>query len=161
MCKVVIIITLTLGLSIVGWAYQDKPLIPPGSTTVEATEQITEAEAVRLAEEFIIINGYTDAPPSKDRSQITAELLDKLATFETIMKMRRNTLERPAYGLIHKRRNGHPGWTIIFHRSPAKEFDLTKGRGVSMDLAGKHLLMETYEYPLDRIEKKFKEEPKP
>lgn len=124
----------------------------------QKNHQLTEVEAIALAEDFIVKNGYTNLPPV-EKDKITPELYDKLVTFETVMKLRHNSLQPKAYGLIRNRR-GVPGWTIIFARIPSADFDPKNGRGVSMDLEGKHLFMEPREFPLSTIDKKIEVENK-
>ncbi|MBI4851928.1 MAG: hypothetical protein HY819_09045 [Acidobacteria bacterium] len=121
-----------------------------------AQENITEEKAISLAEEFIIKNGYTNLAPGKE---ITPELLDKLVSPETVMKLRHNSLEPKAYGVIRKRRSGE-GWTIVFQRKPEKNFDPKNGRGVSMNLEGKNLYMEPRDFLLSSVDKKLQVESK-
>ncbi len=118
---------------------------------------LSEEEAISLAEDFIIKNGYTNLPPV-EREKITPELLDKLVSFELVMKLRHNSLQPKAYGVIKKRPNSS-GWTIIFTRTIG-EFDTKNGRGVSMDLKGENILMEPREFLLTTVDKKLESESK-
>lgn len=128
-------------------------------TSLQNSQQIiTEEQAIALAEEFIVKNGYTKAPPAK-KEELTPELLDKFASFETIMKLRHNSLEPKAYGLINKHPKGL-GWTIIFLRTSKGDFDPKNGRGVSMTLEGKNLVMEPRDYLLSALDKQLKVENK-
>lgn len=129
------------------------------STNLQKSEElITEAQAISLAEEFIVKNGYTELP-AIERKEITLELLDKLVAFELVMKLRHNSLQPKAYGVIKKRR-GSLGWTIIFTRVPKSNFDPKNGRGVSMTLEGKNLFMEPKEFLLSSVDKKIEVENK-
>ncbi|KAF0247497.1 MAG: hypothetical protein FD167_3102 [bacterium] len=117
------------------------------------TKLLSEEEAISLAEDFIIKNGYTNLPPV-ERKKITPELLDKLVSFELVMKLRHNSLQPKAYGVIKKRHNGS-GWTIIFARTSGEDFDPKNGRGVSMGLKGESILMEPREFLLTIVDKKL------
>lgn len=119
---------------------------------------ISQTEAISLAEEFIVKNGYTQKP-AVEKSKLTPELYDKLITFEQVMKLRHNSLKPKAYGLIKKRRTGQ-GWTIVFERTPNKEFNPNNGRGVSMNLDGTNILMEPVEFPLNTVDKQLNIEEK-
>lgn len=119
---------------------------------------IKETEAISLAEDFIVKNGYTQLPAT-EKSKLTAELYDKLITFEQVMKLRHNSLNPKAYGLIKKRRTSQ-GWTIVFTRTPNKEFNPNNGRGVSMNLDGTNILMEPVEFPLNTVDKQLNIEEK-
>ncbi|MBN8721570.1 MAG: hypothetical protein J0M03_01470 [Acidobacteria bacterium] len=122
------------------------------------TKVVSETEAISLAEEFIVKNGYTQTP-AIEKSKLTPELYDKLITFEQVMKLRHNSLKPKAYGLIKKRRTGQ-GWTIVFTRTPNKEFNPDNGRGVSMNLDGTNILMEPVEFPLNTVDKQLAAEEK-
>lgn len=122
------------------------------------TKVISEIEAISLAEEFIVKNGYTQTP-AIEKSKLTPELYDKLITFEQVIKLRHNSLKPKAYGLIKKRRTGS-GWTIVFTRTPNKEFNPNNGRGVSMNLDGTNILMEPIEFPLNTVDKQLATEEK-
>jgi hypothetical protein len=122
------------------------------------TKVISEIEAISLAEEFVVKNGYTQIPAA-EKSKLTPELYDKLITFEQVMKLRHNSLKPKAYGLIKKRRTGQ-GWTVVFTRTPNKEFNPDNGRGVSMNLDGTNILMEPVEFPLNAVDKQLAAEEK-
>lgn len=126
--------------------------------TTQNQEVIAEEKAISLAEEFIVKNGYTSLPPV-EKKEITPELLDKLATFETIMKLRHNSLQPKAYGIIKSRRGGE-GWTIVFLRTPGGNFDTKNGRGVSMTIDGKNLFMEPRDIILSTVDKTLQENKK-
>jgi hypothetical protein len=65
---------------------------------ISQTKRINMSKAVQLAEEFVIKNGYTDLPPSKDKREIKRESLEGSSSIDVILMDRRNTLERRAYG---------------------------------------------------------------
>lgn len=60
-------------------------------------ETLTQEQAIKLAEKFIIDNGYTSLPA--DKSKISYELLDQLGdnNVDSILKWRHNTLQLKAF----------------------------------------------------------------
>lgn len=59
-------------------------------------EGMTKEQAIKLAEQFIIDNGYTSLPP--DTSKLSYELFDALEkSVDTILSRRRNTLHVKAF----------------------------------------------------------------
>lgn len=59
-------------------------------------DQLTKEQAVKLAEQFIIDNGYTNLPA--DKSKLSYELFDQYENnVDSILKHRRNTLQAKAF----------------------------------------------------------------
>jgi len=60
-------------------------------------DTLTQEQAIKLAEKFIIENGYTSLPP--DKSKLSYELLDQLKdnNIDSILKLRQNTLQLKAF----------------------------------------------------------------
>ena len=121
------------------------------SSNAEATQadvkvEITEDEARRLAEEFILRNGYTDIPPVDD-SEVVFESEDPTDRVEAL-RLRANTLEAAAYAV----RRRPDRWIVIFRYNTASAFRHTtpefseyvksNGRALTMDLAGHGLHLE-------------------
>ena len=99
---------------------QDQPSEPQskidGSTHFGV---IDEAQAISIAEQFIVQNGYTDLPPMEDRSKLFYESIEGGSTPDEILEYRHNTLERSAYGIKKALRSSTGwkegvGWTIVF-----------------------------------------------
>ena len=104
-------------------------------------EEKSEAKAVRLAEEFIVQNGYTNLPPLKDT--LSYESVEMAANTDEMLKWRHDTLERKAYGLISSGRMGKDGWTVVFRAShPRTKEDNVLGRAVTMDAKFSNLRVE-------------------
>jgi hypothetical protein len=119
------------------------------------TEESPEAKAVRLAEEFIARNGYTDLPPARDR--LSYENVEWGPNDEEMLRRRRDTLARRAYGVRYGGRLGAKGgWTVVF-RPPARygEVGVVTGRAVTMDKNFQNLLVEHKDFPLANVHKKF------
>jgi hypothetical protein len=115
-----------------------------------APKKLTQKEAVCIAEKFVVENGYTSLPATKQlvQSEISFPMTDA-----ELRSTRHDTVEPKAYGLISAGKLG-PGWTIIFRsrkqvlpdRSKRK-FVLAKdvldtGYAVTMDEFGTHVRVE-------------------
>lgn len=140
--------------------------------TAAQSEESPEAKAVRIAEEFVAHNGYTDLPAGKDK--IIYETVEFANNFDDLLKFRANTLERKAYGILYRgsgTKIGAKGWTIVFEsknisdsyykylsRSTGKQVTRENnpiGRAVTMDENFQNLLMEHKTFPLQNVDKKL------
>ena len=66
------------------------------TSAFQKTYLLTEDQAIKLAEKFIIDNGYTNLPA--DKSKLRYELLDQLENnVDSILNHRRNTLQPKAF----------------------------------------------------------------
>lgn len=115
-------------------------------------KKLSEAQAVELAEKFIAQNGYTDLPPEKDK--IVHESIELVSNVDVMLKRRHNTLEREAYGLSRGRKNGSPGWTVVFRRSGDNGTGKL-GRAVTMNLDGRKMRVEHVSFILSRVDKRL------
>jgi hypothetical protein len=112
--------------------------------------------AVRLAEEFVKRNGYTDAPGDEDT--MIRESIEWEPDVKKILAQRRNTLEARAYGYAGFGKMGTVGWTVAFR--PVGEAKSTKekmGRAVTMDEKFENLRLEHKSFPLANVSKKLTE----
>jgi hypothetical protein len=135
-------------------------------------EESPESKAVRVAEEFVARNGYTDFPA--DKSKIAHETIEFARNLDELLKMRASTLERKAYGILYKAtgtKMGEKGWTIVFqskgisddfYKSISRETSkkITRenhptGLAVTMDANFQNLLMEHKPFPLQNVDKKL------
>ncbi|MDQ4121135.1 MAG: hypothetical protein M3209_06790 [Acidobacteriota bacterium] len=142
------------------------------SKTETPIEESPEAKAVRIAEEFVAQNGYTDLPA--DRNKITYETVEFAPNLDELLKMRANTLERKAYGILYKATGTkikEKGWTVVFREknvsddyyksiAQATGKKITRenyqiGRAVTMDANFQNLLVEHKVFPLQNVDKKF------
>ena len=122
--------------------------------------EIDAEEAVLLAECFVIQNGYTDLPPTADKSKIVPESVWGF-TDEEGMKMRHDTLERKAYSYYRSELYGG-SWVVMFRYKPRPDivkflgdrFNNT-GRAVVMDFEGKDLRIRHTDFPLETPEAKI------
>lgn len=129
--------------------------MPLASSAVESkqTVEIMEQDAVRRAEEFIIINGYTDQPGSTDESKLSFELFDDYRNIDQTLASRRDKLERKAYGIHTGRKGSKSGWAVIFQY---RNGNPDNGRAVTMDPDGSNIRIEHVDFSLDKVEKKFR-----
>ena len=128
----------------------------PCSVVPQKKKKLNASEAIRLAECFIIQNGYTDLDP-KDRRQLARESVGPV-TDELGMRMRRDSLERKAYGYANGQSTSDR-WTVLFRKKykaedanliPNYEERIRKtGRAVTMDAYGGSLAMEHQDFYLD------------
>jgi hypothetical protein len=115
-------------------------------------KKLSEAQAVELAEKFIAQNGYTDLPPEKDK--IVYESFEWVVKVDEMLKRRHNTLKREAYGLSRGRKNGAPGWTVVF-RASGDDGRGKQGRAVTMNPDGRKMRVEHLSFILSRVEKRL------
>lgn len=113
-----------------------------------------EEKAVRLAEEFVARNGYTDLLP--DKENLSYETVEEAESLDEMLRFRHDTLERKAYGIRYASRMEGPGWTVVFRHSRrcGNTFDAA-GRAVTMDENFESLLLEHKSFPLVNVQKKF------
>jgi hypothetical protein len=125
-------------------------LLAPDSTK---TNDISEEEAVKLAEEFIKANGYTTFRPVPDKKKITLESIEWTADVKEILKKRYNSLEPKAYGIGKGLKTKNDGFTVIFRYKDVSIKDV--GRAVTMDSNGKNLRVQHKDIFLKAAEKIF------
>jgi hypothetical protein len=117
-------------------------------------QELSEEEAVRLAEQFIAQNGYADLQP--DRSKLAYETIERESKVDEMLKGRHDTLERKAYGVVRGRRGAALGWTIVFrYRHPSSKQMRKNGRAVTMNLDGSEMGIEHADFILKYIERKL------
>lgn len=117
-------------------------------------DEMPEAVAARLAEEFVARNGYTDLPA--DRENLSYESIERAADVEEMLRWRQGSLERKAYGIVYPGKWGKSGWTVVFRhgRQFGNEHD-EWGRAVTMDRNFENLRVEHKSFPLGNVDKKF------
>ena len=129
-----------------------KTISPPKTISPESPE----AKAIRIAEEFIISNGYTNAPA--DKNSISHESVEMAESLDQLLKLRHDTLERKAYGLRYKSEMDKQGWTIVFRERAIYEpqkYDEQWGRAVYLNEKFEVIQIEHKSFPLANIEKKL------
>ena len=117
------------------------------------TKEITQEEAIKIAEKFIIENGYTDLPPTDDKKKIVFESIEWNSDLEEMLKGRHNTLQKKAYGILKGRKGNTEGFTVVFLYVDGS---IKKtGRAVTMDLDGNNLRVEHVDIFLKAVKKKL------
>ncbi|HEY6185266.1 MAG TPA: hypothetical protein VIW67_23710 [Terriglobales bacterium] len=107
-----------------------------------------------MAEAFIAQNGYTDL--RADKSKLAHETIEWTSNIDDMLKQRHDTLARKAYGIVHGRKGGAPGWTVVFRYShPASKQERRIGRAVTMNLDGSGLRVEHVDFILKYVERKL------
>lgn len=110
---------------------------------------ISEEEAIRKAEEFIALNGYTDFPPTEDSLKITLESIEWTSNYNELLKSRYDTLERKAFGILKTSNE----WIVVFRYK--KDTEHSAGRAVTMSLSGSKLRVEHQDFRLNAVQKKL------
>lgn len=130
------------------------PVAPRDAVEAQTADgESPDAKAVRLAEEFIARNGYTDLPP--DRDNLSYETIEWGDGVEEILRLRHDTLERKAYGLRRMGRMGGPGWVIVFRHRGGDDSSVKTGRAVTMDKNFQNLRVEHKDFFLAGVDRKL------
>ena len=117
-------------------------------------DEAPEEKAVRLAEEFVARNGYTDLAP--DRDGLSYETVEAASDVDEMLEWRRDSIERRAYGLRRSGKGSRSGWTVVFrYRSHYCDACDNVGRAVTMDGHFKNLRVEHQDFFLKAVEKKL------
>jgi hypothetical protein len=128
--------------------------LPVGAQSQEARRPkraIDARQAVRIAERFVRLNGYTDFVP-KDPSRLMPEALEFAEDERVWLKERHNTLKPRAVGFREGARNYPKGWTVGFELvKPIGDGKEAIGRGVTMDERGRHLRVQHMGFYLDGL----------
>lgn len=119
----------------------------------QSLRAISEEEIVKIAENFIIENGYTDLPPTDDKKKIVFESIEWTENVEEILKSRHNTLQKKAYGILKGRKGGTDGFTVVFLY--VDKSVIKTGRAVTMDSDGTNIRVEHVNIFLKAVERKL------
>ena len=120
--------------------------------------KLTEDQAIQKAEKFIADNGYTDLPPVSDRRKIFVPQGDAYQTADVneILKRRRNTLKRKAYGVSALREGRSQGFYVVFEPVDPRVFSPEGlGQAVAVTFGGKKLWLEHKLFPLANVDKRL------
>ena len=76
---------------------------------------LSKAEAVALAEKFILENGYTSVEPGWFQAKVNTESLNFGLSREETLRLRKGQLSGKAIGIrSDTQRDGKPGWSVAF-----------------------------------------------
>lgn len=131
-------------------------------TCAQTESRIDKLNAIQIAEDFIVHNGYTDLPPTNDKSKVSYESCcsDGEGPVEKILMRRHNTLERQAYGArlmspFKKQLSDRLFWYVIFrYKPPCPNCNPGAGRVVRISVDGRNAEMVHQDFRL----KDFKRE---
>jgi len=106
---------------------------------------LTRQQAIRLAEKYVLENGYTAAPRSQVKRQLDPESLKFSSDVEENLRMRYNTLRPKAIGArLDKGRRYGKAWSVAFdYAGPTRYADIC--RIVTMKPDGSGIYMEHVE----------------
>jgi len=117
-------------------------------------KKLNQSEAIKLAERFIILNGYTDLPPNKNR--VVLESIEASPNTDELLRERRNTLERKAYGVARGRKIRSSGWTVVFRYKDRSDPEMREiGRAVTMDADGSNMRVEHVDFFLRAVDRRL------
>jgi hypothetical protein len=102
-------------------------------------KEIDAAQAIKIAEQFVRENGYTDFVP-QDASLLTPESIEFSGREEWVAE-RHDTLVPRAVGYLRRGKDDKSGWTVGFKYVKPSE-DRGAGRAVTMDKHGKRLVVQ-------------------
>lgn len=138
-------------------AQKNSGLLSENESEIKAQTQTPEQKAVRLAEDFIKRNGYTNEPADKDN--LSYESIEKSANTDKLLKSRKNSLESKAFAILPNKK----GWTVVFRynknyldeiyqKDSVDKYD-TLGRAVTMDKNFENLRVEHKSILLKNLKK--------
>ncbi len=95
------------------------------------TTKLTKKKAAAKFKQFVIDNGYTDLPPTNDKSKLIRDSIEGLS--EVVLSSRKNTLERKPF-IVREKNNG---WEAVFlYKNHCQKCLAVKGRVVYMNAYG-------------------------
>ena len=111
--------------------------------------RLSDSQAAKLGEQFILMNGYTDSTVAIDTTALSLEFGEVGSSRKQSLEHRHNTLESKAFGT---RQISSPlcGWVVAFRYSstnPSLDRILRRigdnaGRAVFVDSAGTNMRLE-------------------
>jgi hypothetical protein len=113
------------------------------SIFAQTKQKLTESEAAQRFEAFVIKNGYTDLPPTQDKSKLVPEPVEGAVGDESIKRNRYNTLERKPIEIWKGNRLFEDGWSAIFlYKQPCRDCPKNSARLIYMDAYGENIKVE-------------------
>jgi hypothetical protein len=109
--------------------------------------KLTKSKATAKFKQFVIDNGYTDLPPTNDKSKLIHDSLEGLG--EVQLSLRKNTLERKPFILREK----NNGWEAVFlYKNHCQKCLAVKGRVVYMNSYGEILGFEYDDINIGKVQ---------
>jgi hypothetical protein len=106
---------------------------------IASAEDLTKAEAVVLAEKFVL-NGYTNAPPKHIKEDLNHESIEWQPDRDRLLKLRYNSLTQKAIGVKEGRRSKKIGWSVAFDIPDLQDKSIC--RVVTMNIDGSEIRIE-------------------
>ena len=165
---IIALLTFLIGIvAFVIWLYPFQTVLqtPPQSaqtgSLAPSQHKISGTEAVRLAECFVVANGYTALPPMEDKSKLSYESWRDSPPAEEALERRHDTIESKPYGVMYKEKYG---WSVVFRYNLRNEefkgFDpellehfKSVGRAVTMDSNGGNMRVEHVDFELSKFQR--------
>jgi len=132
----------TLRFNKSNWPTATYPLRDPPVDVSERNTKLGGIEAIKMAEQFVIEQGYTDAKPDQSYHLIILEKSEFATDTSKILSDRLNTVHRKAIGA----KEHGSSWTVGFRLINAEE---NIGRAVTMDTVGTNIIMQESGLRLD------------
>ncbi len=125
-------------------------LLAVGNVARAQERSLNKTEAIIFAERFIAVNGYTDRAP--DKSLLAYETIEWESNVDKMLKVRHDTLEQKAYGIVSGRRGGAAGWTVVFRYKHRSDRWMRRiGRAVTMNPDGAEMRVEHVDFILRNL----------
>ena len=141
-------------LCVVGCSESDQA--PKRTTSGKPTPlEITAEQAIRIAEEFIRANGYTDYSP-EDLGNLDVAIPEGTTDednkfLKEFLARRRDTIKPRAYGWRRGSRHDPKRWTVGFELVKTLKNDPSIGQAVEMDEHGSDLWVEHMGFNLNSL----------
>lgn len=141
MDRATFVLTTLLALVCQAYGRETPASLPPVPTKTipEGSRRDVDADqAMKIAEEFVRANGYTDFTPS-DLSKLKPEPIEMSDDREEWLKDRHDTVRPQAHGYMKGTGNSRDGWRVVFARTKPPNNDPNIGVGVAMDKTGNNV----------------------
>lgn len=117
------------------------------SNRLNKPKAISQAQAIQLAESFLITQGYTDQPTDIQLENVAFEPGEFASSIEKVLETRKDLLKLPAYGA--RQYGEFNKWAVAFEYI---NYVNNIGRGVSMDSLGNNIRLDPSELRIDWID---------
>ncbi len=112
------------------------------SSVAQTKKRLTRVEAIQRFEEIVIENGYTNLPPTEDKSKLFPEPVFGGIDAEAL-NIRHDTLERKPFEVTSGNRFFKDGWAAFFqYKHPDQSHRRNLGRLIYMDAFGENMRIE-------------------
>lgn len=110
-------------------------------TSCASTQNLTENQAIEIAESYVIEQGYSNKKINLKKTKIDSDILDQYKTLEKVAELRHNLLNSKA---IYSKKTEN-GWIIVFEYKNEKfneiQNEIRFGKSVLISENGKEIKM--------------------